>query len=116
MFSHSNTSRFFSVLTVVFIFSLFLEGVAAAQTNTSLGTNALFSNTTGINNTAIGFDALVSNATGSANTASGVNALASNITRGQNTAIGVPALALNRTGDNNTASGSRGTCGQVSPF
>ena len=55
MFRHStNTASFFSVLIVALIFSLSPVGVAAAQTNTSLGTNALVSNTTGINNTAIG--------------------------------------------------------------
>jgi len=53
----TNTASFFSVLTV-FIFLLFLVGVAAAQTNTSLGTGALVSNTTGINNTALGLNAL----------------------------------------------------------
>ena len=48
MFRHStNTASFFSVLIVALIFSLSLAGVAAAQTNTSLGTNALVSNTTG---------------------------------------------------------------------
>ena len=83
MFRHSPTARFFSVLIAVLIFSLSLAGVAAAQTNTSLGTNALVSNTTGINNTAIGFQTLFSNTTGSANTASGVNALVSNTTGGQ---------------------------------
>ena len=84
MFRHStNTASFFSVLMVALIFSLSLAGVAAAQTNTSLGTNALVSNTTGINNTAIGFQTLFSNTTGSANTASGVNALVSNTTGGQ---------------------------------
>ena len=54
MFRHStNTASFFSVLIVVLIFSLSLAGVAAAQTNTSLGTGALQSNTGGINNTAM---------------------------------------------------------------
>lgn len=47
MFRHS-TARFISVLIAVLIFSLSLAGVAAAQTNTSLGTGALVSNTTGI--------------------------------------------------------------------
>ena len=72
MFRHStNTASFFSVLMAALIFSLSLAGVAAAQTNTSLGTGALQSNTTGSYNTAIGFDALFSNTTGSFNTASG---------------------------------------------
>ena len=70
MFRHStNTASFFSVLIAALIFSLSLAGVAAAQTNTSLGTGALVSNTTGIYNTAIGFQTLFSNSTGSPNTA-----------------------------------------------
>ena len=76
MLRHStHTASFFTVLMAVLISSLSLAGVAAAQTNTSLGTNALVSNTTGINNTATGFQTLSNNTTGSANTASGVNAL-----------------------------------------
>ena len=48
MLRHStNTASFFSVLIAALIFSLSLAGVAAAQTNTSLGTGALQSNTTG---------------------------------------------------------------------
>ena len=75
MLRHStHTASFFTVLMAVLIFSLSLAG-AAAQTNTSLGTNALVSNTTGINNTATEFQTLSNNTTGSANTASGVNAL-----------------------------------------
>jgi hypothetical protein len=49
----------------------FLSGVAAAQTNTSLGTAALQNNTTGHYNTASGVDALFSNTTGNGNTAIG---------------------------------------------
>ena len=78
----TNTASFFSVLMAALILSLSLAGVAAAQTNTSLGTNAFVSNITGINNTAVGFQTLFSNTTGSANTASGVNALVSNTTGG----------------------------------
>ena len=59
MHRHStNTASFFSVLIAALIFSLSLAGVAAAQGNTSLGTGALQSNTTGSYNTAIGVDAL----------------------------------------------------------
>ena len=66
MLRHStNTASFFSVLIVALIFSLSQAGVAAAQTNTSLGTNALVSNTTGTFNSALGFQALFSNTTGS---------------------------------------------------
>ena len=76
MFRHStNTGSFFSNLVAALIFLLFLAGVAAAQGNTSLGTGALQSNTTGSGNTAIGFDALFSNTTGDNNTASGFAAL-----------------------------------------
>ena len=81
MYSHStDTASFFSVLIAALIFSLSLAGVAAAQGNTSLGINALATNTTGNFNTAIGLNALFSNTTGSQNTASGVNALLSNTT------------------------------------
>jgi hypothetical protein len=61
MFRHStNTASFFSVLIVAVMFSLSLAGVAAAQQdNTSLGTGALVSNTTGDLNTAIGANALL---------------------------------------------------------
>jgi hypothetical protein len=50
-----NTAAFFSVIIAALIFSLSLAGIATAQTNTSLGTGALVSNTTGSQNTAIGF-------------------------------------------------------------
>jgi len=64
MFRHStNTASFFSVLMAVLIFSLSLAGVAWAQGNTSLGINALGTNTTGNFNTAIGLNALFSNTT-----------------------------------------------------
>ncbi len=72
MHRHStNTASFFSVLIAALFFSLSLAGVAAAQSNTSLGTGALQNNTTGSFNTAIGQDALFSNSIGSFNTASG---------------------------------------------
>src|SRR5262249_22250718 len=65
MSSHStSTALFLSVVISTLIFSLFQAGVAAAQTNTSLGAGALQSNTTGSNNTAIGFVALGSNTAG----------------------------------------------------
>ena len=106
MFCHStNTISFFCVLIADLIFSLSLAGIAAAQGNTSLGTGALQSNTTGSYNTASGVDALFSNTTGFDNTASGVNALFSNTTGSFNTASGVQALQSNTTGNSNTASG-----------
>ena len=62
MFRHSNnTASFFSGLVAGLIFSFSLAGVAAAQNNnTSLGTGALQSNSTGNFNTASGFVALFS--------------------------------------------------------
>jgi hypothetical protein len=106
MFSHfTNTASFFSVLMAALIFSLSQAGVAWAQGNTSLGTDALQSNTTGSFNTAIGFQTLFSNTTGSLNTANGVNALANNMIGDFNTANGVNALLSNTFGGSNTASG-----------
>src|SRR5207248_2666756 len=55
--------------------------------------------------TAIGSDALFSNTTGGLNTAMGVAALHFNTTGSENTAIGVAALFLNTTGFFNTANG-----------
>ena len=82
MFRHSTTTAsFLSVVIAVLMFWLSLAGVAAAQQdNTSLGTGALVSNTTGDLNTAIGANALLSNTTGDFNTASGVAALFLNTT------------------------------------
>jgi len=107
MFCHStNTASFLSVAIAVLMFSLSLAGVAAAQQdNTSLGTGALVSNTTGDLNTAIGANALLSNTTGDFNTASGVAALFLNTTGESNTASGVEALFNNTTGNWNTANG-----------
>ena len=74
MFCHStNTASFFSVLMAALIFSLSLAGVAAAQSNTSLGTGALQSNTTG-SATPPAESMRFCNTTGS-NTASGACAL-----------------------------------------
>ena len=107
MFHHStNTASFFSGLIAALIFSLSLAGIAVAQSNTSLGTGALTSNTTGANNTATGLNTLFSNTTGFFNTATGVNALFSNTTGVRNTAIGLQALLSNTTGSNNTAIGA----------
>ena len=107
MFRHStNTASFFSVIMATLIFSLSLAGVAAAQSNTSLGSGALVNNTTGVNNTASGALALAGNTTGDQNTASGVFALFANTSGDFNSASGVNALASNTTGNNNTAIGS----------
>jgi hypothetical protein len=106
MFRHSsNTASFLSALFAGLVHLLFLSGISAAQSNTSFGTGALASNTTGSANTAIGVSALFSNITGSNNTASGVQALVFNSTGGNNTATGLNALFSNTTGSNNTAAG-----------
>jgi hypothetical protein len=106
MYSHSTaTALFFSVLIAALIFSLSLAGVAAAQGNTSLGSGALQSNTTGINNTALGLNSLFSNTTGTLNTAIGRSALTDNTAGNNNTAIGASAFANNTTGSFNTAIG-----------
>jgi hypothetical protein len=53
-YNHTNTPSFYSVLTAALVFTLALAGVAVAQSNTTLGTGAFQSNTTGRFNTAIG--------------------------------------------------------------
>ena len=73
--------------------------------NTANGLTALYSNTTGYQNTANGMQTLVHNTTGNYNTGSGYGALYSNTTGSSNTAIGFQSLYYNTTGYNNTASG-----------
>jgi hypothetical protein len=92
MFHHStNTALFLSVLIATLIFSLSLAGIAAAQDNTSLGTGALFSNTTGEDNSASGLNALFNNTTGTDNTAIGAGADVSGGDLTNATAIGAAA-------------------------
>ena len=81
------------------------RGASAIGSNTAVGYQALFSNTTGSYNTANGVYALFSNTTGSYNTANGLYALFSNTTGSYNTANGVYALLSNTTGSQNTANG-----------
>ena len=110
MLCHStDTASFFSVLMVALIFLFSLAGVAPAQTNTSLGTNALVSNTTGSQNTALGVQALVFNTTGINNTAIGVDALFSNTMGNSNTAIGPSANVSAGNLNNATAIGFAAT-------
>ena len=54
----SSTAWFCSILISGLIYLLSLAGIAAAQSNTSVGTGALVSNSTGSNNTAVGLNAL----------------------------------------------------------
>ncbi len=78
--------------------------IYGGDSNTALGTSALYSNTTGEFNTACGYQALYANTLGGGNTAIGVFALSYN-TGSDNTASGFYALAFNTTGNGNTASG-----------
>lgn len=83
-----------------------LESNSTGAFNSALGFNALFANTSGQFNTAIGSGALLNNTIGVYNSAFGANSLYSNTTGGNNTATGAGALLLNTTGDRNTAIGT----------
>ncbi|MDO9187031.1 MAG: tail fiber domain-containing protein [Bacteroidia bacterium] len=76
-----------------------------ATSNTGIGYQALFSNTSGRNNTASGYQALQSNIDGYYNTANGFQALQNNTSGYYNTATGYQALGLNIDGYYNTANG-----------
>ena len=80
-------------------------GGGSVATNTAVGVNALYYNTTGYYNTASGSYSLVSNTTGNYNTASGYGALYTNTTGPSNTAIGFQSLHSNTTGASNDAHG-----------
>lgn len=82
-----------------------LTSISSGSYNSGFGENALNLNTTGKRNTAIGAGTLKFNTTGSANTAIGRNALQNNIDGNSNTANGMEALQFNTTGDRNTAIG-----------
>ncbi len=73
--------------------------------NSSLGYQALYSNTTGNYNSAMGFQALFYNTTGYYNSAIGAWALYSNTTGNNNSAMGYAALTSNTTGNYNSAMG-----------
>jgi hypothetical protein len=80
-------------------------GAGSIASNTAVGFQALFSNTTGNENTAVGLEALYSNTSGQMNTATGRQALYNNTTGNDNTANGRGALRFNTTGARNTAMG-----------
>lgn len=73
--------------------------------NTSVGKDALYSNSTGTDNSVFGNGAMLTNTTGSKNTALGSFALNKNTIGKENTAMGYRALYNNITGDYNTAIG-----------
>jgi hypothetical protein len=130
LLSKSDVSATMRILVALAFGAIAAGGVAVnpppdggyAGDTTAVGTNALFSLTTGLDNTAIGFEALnhndsanyntaagyhalFRNTSGSGNTALGINALASNTTAPFNTAVGLNALYKNTTGNDNTATG-----------
>lgn len=75
------------------------------STSTAIGFEALRYNT-GFSNTAIGAETLWNNTTGGSNTAIGTFALNSNTTGGGNIGIGLSSLLNNKTGNNNIGIGS----------
>lgn len=72
---------------------------------TAIGFNSLYFNTTGIANTAVGNLAQYSNTTGNYNTADGYLSLYSNTSGYANTSIGAASLYDNTTGHHNSAVG-----------
>ena len=76
-------------------------GLGKIASNTALGFQALFKNTTGRNNTAVGKKALWANTTGNDNLAVGAEALSANTTGYVNMAVGYQALQENTIGFNN---------------
>jgi len=81
-------------------------GTIAADSNTAVGYNALFSNTIGDQNVAMGQTSLTDNTEGRFNVAVGYDNLANNTTGNKNTGLGYDALYYNTTGSNNTAIGA----------
>ena len=81
------------------------SGTNAADNNTTVGYQALYSNTSGASNTAIGSGSLFSNTSGSSNIAIGDGALVSNISGNNNIALGTDTIAGNTTGYDNIGIG-----------
>jgi trimeric autotransporter adhesin len=82
--------------------------------NTAIGRSSLYSNTIGADNTSIGFISLISNTLGNYNTAIGRGSLSSNTTGSSNTAIGRQSLYSNIIGYGNVAVGSSSMQNNVS--
>ncbi|TAL58647.1 MAG: hypothetical protein EPN85_11080, partial [Bacteroidetes bacterium] len=74
--------------------------------NTGIGYQALYSNSTGTNNTAAGYKALYTNSTGGGNTAIGREALRDNSDGTNNVAIGPYNLQKNTSGTSNIGIGN----------
>ena len=82
-----------------------LNNQFGASSNTAIGSEALYNNTTGYANTATGSKALFSNLRGHDNTAIGASALQNSTSAWDNTATGAYALSINTIGKRNTAMG-----------
>jgi trimeric autotransporter adhesin len=91
-------------MLIILIILIGSASMVKAQ-NTKYGTNALYSNTTGIYNSAFGYQALYLNTTGGYNSSFGSLALYSNISGNDNSSFGFSALCLNTDGNRNTAMG-----------
>jgi hypothetical protein len=76
------------------------------QSNTAIGSHALYANTNASYNTALGFAALDENTLGDDNAAVGGFALTENTTGERNAALGLRALRGNTTGMGNTGVGA----------
>jgi len=77
------------------------------NTNTVIGSNPLFSNTTGEGNIAIGYQNLFLNTTGSNNIALGYRSLTNNVGANDNVGIGLYSLFENVSGYSNVAIGNQ---------
>jgi hypothetical protein len=86
-------------------FSQTTDNVSAGYANTAVGSNSLWSNTTGAGNSAFGYQSQFSNVSGSENVSCGDSSLYYNVNGINNTACGTSALIV-ATGDYSTACGS----------
>jgi hypothetical protein len=75
------------------------------NTNTAIGSNPMFSNTTGEGNIAIGYQNLFLNTTGANNIALGYRSLTKNVGANDNIGIGFQSLFENISGNSNVAIG-----------
>ena len=82
-----------------------MVGAGTGSSNTAVGINTLYKNTTGASNIDNGYNALCENTTGYNNTANGYRALYRNTTGYNNTSNGCSTLYSNTKGCNNTAVG-----------
>jgi endosialidase-like protein len=95
-----------SVLLLAAVGALATAEAFAITTNTTYGTGALASLTTGNDDAAFGYDALYYNTSGSRNTAVGVASMVLNTSGETNVAVGYETLYYNTTGSSNSAVGS----------